>query len=84
MEIYVLIEHSSGEEKLSLDSLQVFSSFEKASEALKEKYKNIIVDIYKYGKITEAELQDEYYYIVLEENGFETVYRGLIQKTAIN
>lgn len=84
MEIFVLIEQSSGEERLSLDNVAAFTSFEMASKALKESHDNIITDIMDYGDITQDELDTDYYSVILEENDFETIYEGHIKILEVN
>ena len=79
--VYVLIAHSCGEVKNSLDDVKVFDTEEKATAALKECYESLLKDVDGYD-FEQNEFYGDSYSVILEDDDW-SIYEGCIIVTEV-
>ena len=82
MKVYEVIELSSGEERLSLDSSSIFANRDDAIKELKQIYKKI-KSYSKFCEVTQDEYDITYYSVILEDDCEDTIYEGYIQEQEV-
>jgi len=81
--VYVLTELSSGDVRLEIDNLEVFTNREDAESKLKASYKDLIKSLKGYGEITEKDIDNDHYSILFEDYDGDTLYEGTILEKEI-
>ena len=77
MKAYTVIKISTGDERLELDEVEVFDTYEKAVEGLKQLYEETLEDVEGYDLLVD-DLDDTYFSIQIDDD-YATEYYGRLK-----